>query len=71
MKITHALLAVVLALGIAAPSTVWAAAEVKEVCKKDEKTKKEVCKKIKVHKKANKVTSGDPNAPDPSKNKKK
>ena len=28
-----------------------AAAETKRVCKKDEKTKKEVCKDIKVHKK--------------------
>ena len=70
MKITHVLLAAVLALGVAAPSTVWAAAETKEVCKKDEKTKKDVCKKIKVHKKAEKVTSGDPNARDPKAKKK-
>ena len=32
-------------------STVYAAAEVKEACVKNEKTGKEVCKKIKVHKK--------------------
>ena len=31
--------------------TVANAAETKRVCKKDEKTKKEVCKDIKVHKK--------------------
>tara|TARA_R110000868_G_scaffold251977_1_gene508678 strand:- start:182 stop:370 length:189 start_codon:yes stop_codon:yes gene_type:complete len=31
--------------------TLATAAETKRVCKKDEKTKKEVCKDIKVHKK--------------------
>lgn len=31
--------------------TVANAAETKRVCKKDEKTKKEVCKDVKVHKK--------------------
>ena len=31
--------------------TAYAAAETKRVCKTDEKTKKEVCKDIKVHKK--------------------
>ena len=30
----------------------YAEAEVKKVCKTDEKTKKEVCKNVKVHKKA-------------------
>ena len=34
-----------------AVSSVYAAAEVKEACLKNEKTGKEVCKKIKVHKK--------------------
>lgn len=32
-------------------STVYAAAEVKQACVKDSKTGKDVCKKIKVHKK--------------------
>lgn len=40
--------AVVIAFGII---TVANAAETKRVCKTDEKTKKEVCKDIKVHKK--------------------
>jgi len=39
---------VVIAFGIITLAT---AAETKRVCKKDEKTKKEVCKDIKVHKK--------------------
>ena len=40
--------AVVIAFGII---TLANAAETKRVCKTDEKTKKEVCKNIKVHKK--------------------
>jgi hypothetical protein len=40
---------VVIAFGIVTLSQ--AAGETKRVCKKDEKTKKEVCKDIKVHKK--------------------
>ena len=40
---------VVLAFGIV--TLAQAAGETKRVCKKDEKTKKEVCKTIKVHKK--------------------
>ena len=40
---------VVIAFGIV--TLVQAAGETKRVCKKDEKTKKEVCKDIKVHKK--------------------
>ncbi len=40
--------AVVIAFGIINLAN---AAETKRVCKKDEKTKKEVCKDIKVHKK--------------------
>jgi hypothetical protein len=40
--------ATVIAVGLI---TVANAAETKRVCKKDEKTKKEVCKDIKVHKK--------------------
>ena len=39
----------VIAFGIVTLSQ--AAGETKRVCKKDEKTKKEVCKDIKVHKK--------------------
>ena len=41
--------AVVIAFGIV--TLAQAAGETKRVCKKDEKTKKEVCKDIKVHKK--------------------
>lgn len=41
--------AVVIAFGIITVAN--AAGETKRVCKKDEKTKKEVCKDIKVHKK--------------------
>ena len=40
---------VVLAFGVI--TLAQAAGETKRVCKKDEKTKKEVCKTIKVHKK--------------------
>ena len=40
---------VVIAFGIVTVAN--AAGEIKRVCKKDEKTKKEVCKDIKVHKK--------------------
>ena len=40
---------VVIAFGIVTVAN--AAGETKRVCKKDEKTKKEVCKDIKVHKK--------------------
>ena len=39
---------VILAVGIITLAT---AAETKRVCKKDEKTQKEVCKDVKVHKK--------------------
>ena len=41
--------AVVIAFGIITVAN--AAGETKRVCKKDEKTKKEVCKDIKIHKK--------------------
>ena len=40
---------VVIAFGIVTLAT--AAGETKRVCKKDEKTQKEVCKDVKVHKK--------------------
>jgi hypothetical protein len=46
-----------------------AEAETKKVCHLDEKTKKEVCKTIKVHKKAEKVTTGNPTDPEPKKKK--
>jgi len=49
--------------------TVYAEAETKKVCRVDEKTKKEVCKTIKVHKKAEKVTTGIPTDPEPKKKK--
>jgi hypothetical protein len=52
-------------------SSVYAEAETKKVCRTDEKTKKEVCKTIKVHKKAEKVTTGNPTDPEPKKDKKK
>jgi len=52
-------------------STVYAEATVKKVCKTDEKTKKEVCKNIKVHKKAEKVTEGSPTDPVKKEDKKK
>jgi hypothetical protein len=48
---------------------VYAEAETKKVCRVDEKTKKEVCKTIKVHKKAEKVTTGNPTDPEPKKKK--
>ena len=48
-----------------------AEAETKKVCHPDEKTGKEVCKTVKVHKKAEKVTTGDPTAPEPKPAKKK
>ena len=50
---------------------VYAEAETKKVCRVDEKTKKEVCKTIKVHKKAEKVTTGNPTDPEPKKDSKK
>ena len=49
--------------------TVYAEAETKKVCRVDETTKKEVCKTIKVHKKAEKVTTGSPTDPEPKKKK--
>jgi uncharacterized protein YcfJ len=52
-------------------SSVYAEATVKKVCKTDEKTKKEVCKDVKVHKKAEKVTTGSPTDPEPKKDTKK
>lgn len=52
-------------------SSVYAEATIKKVCKTDEKTKKEVCKDVKVHKKAEKVTTGSPTDPEPKKDKKK
>lgn len=47
----------------------FAEAETKRVCVTDEKTKKETCKTIKVHKKAEKVTEGNPTDPEPKKKK--
>lgn len=49
--------------------SVHAEAETKKVCRTDETTKKEVCKTIKVHKKAEKVTTGNPTDPEPKKKK--
>jgi hypothetical protein len=70
MKITNLLLAA--ALAFAVPSVAFAgdiAPETKKVCHKDDKTGKDVCKTIKVHKKADKVTTGDPTAPEAKKKK--
>jgi hypothetical protein len=47
----------------------FAEAETKKVCVVDDKTKKETCKTIKVHKKAEKVTQGNPNDPEQKKKK--
>jgi hypothetical protein len=52
-------------------TNVFAEAEMKKVCHTDEKTKKEVCKTIKVHKKAEKVTDGNPTDPVKKEDKKK
>ncbi len=49
----------------------FAEAQTKKVCVTDEKTKKETCKNIKVHKKAEKVTEGSPTDPEPKKDSKK
>jgi hypothetical protein len=66
MKYLLSAIAMIFALST---STVYAEAETKKVCRPDEKTKKEVCKTIKVHKKAEKVTTGNPNDPEPKKKK--
>lgn len=63
-------LALAVAFAISAPA-VHAEATVKKVCKTDEKTKKEVCKDVKVHKKAEKVTQGSPTDPVKKEEKKK
>jgi hypothetical protein len=64
MKYLLSVIALVFAMGVA-----HAEAETKKVCHPDEKTKKEVCKTIKVHKKAEKVTTGNPTDPEPKKKK--
>ena len=51
-----------LILAISAP-VVHAEAVVKKVCTTDAKTKKETCKDVKTHKKAEKVTQGSPDDP--------
>lgn len=50
--------------------SVAAEATTKRVCHVDEKTKKETCKNIKVHHKAEQVTTGSPTDPEPKKGKK-
>jgi hypothetical protein len=77
----HIILAVGIALSLAYPPA-FAEAQIKEVCKdavgkdgkpvvgKDGKPKQE-CKKIKVHKKAETVTTGSPTDPEPKKDSKK
>jgi len=57
------------AIALAFAMSAQAEAEMKKVC--HEKNGKEVCKTIKTHKKAEKVTEGDPNAPEPKPAKKK
>lgn len=66
MKYLLSAIAIIFALSA---GTVYAEAETKKVCRVDEKTKKEVCKTIKVHKKAEKVTTGSPTDPEPKKKK--
>lgn len=77
----HIIFVAGLALALAYPPA-FAEAQIKEVCKdavgkdgkpvigKDGKPKQE-CKKIKVHKKAEKVTTGSPTDPEPKKDSKK
>lgn len=77
----HIIFAAGLALALTYPPA-FAEAQIKEVCKdavgkdgkpvvgKDGKPKQE-CKKIKVHKKAEKVTTGSPTDPEPKKDNKK
>jgi len=60
------LLAIVLAFGI---TTAHAEAVVKKVCREDPKTKKEVCKNVKTHKKVE-GTKVPEKAPVPSKSNK-
>lgn len=64
MKYLLSVIALVFAMGVA-----HAEAETKKVCRTDATTKKEVCKTIKVHKKAEKVTTGNPTDPEPKKKK--
>ena len=45
--------------------TAWA--ETRRVCHVDETTKKESCRMVKIHHKAEKVTSGSPTDPEPKK----
>lgn len=59
------------AIALAFTMGAHAEAETKKVCHPDEKTGKEVCKTIKVHKKAEKVTTGNPTDPEPKKDSKK
>jgi len=59
------------ALAFVFATNVFAEAEMKKVCRVDETTKKEVCKTIKVHKKAEKVTEGSPTDPVKKEDKKK
>jgi hypothetical protein len=68
MKYLLSAIAMIFALSA---TTVYAEAETKKVCRVDDKTKKEVCKTIKVHKKAEKVTTGSPTDPEPKKDSKK
>jgi hypothetical protein len=63
MKYLVAVIAMMFALGANAE------AEMKKVC--HEKDGKQVCKTIKVHKKADKVTTGNPTDPEPKKDTKK
>ena len=57
MKYLLAVIALTLTMGA------HAEAEMKKVCHPDAKTGKDVCKTIKTHKKAEKVTTGNPTDP--------
>lgn len=59
-----------ISLMLAVSLPVHAESKTKKVCHVDEKTKKEQCKTIKVHHKAEKVTEGSPTDPEPKKSKK-
>ena len=54
---------VLLTVTLALPVQALAEARTKKVCHVDEKTKKESCKTIKVHHRAEKVTQGSPTDP--------
>lgn len=67
-----AMLKFLLVFGLLFTGLVHAESEKKVVCHVDEndKNKKQICKTIRVHHKAEKVTQGSPTDPEPKKSKK-